>query len=59
MKTTRRGVLKAGAAGAAIATVGAPPVARAQAKPPRQVRMVPHGDLRVLDPIWTTANMSA
>ena len=59
MKTTRRDVLKAGAAGAAIATVGAPHVARAQAKPPRQVRMVPHGDLRVLDPIWTTANMSA
>ncbi len=59
MKKTRRAILKAGAAGAALATFGAPYVARAQTRPPRQARMVPHGDLRVLDPIWTTANMSA
>ncbi|MEP6971171.1 MAG: ABC transporter substrate-binding protein, partial [Betaproteobacteria bacterium] len=32
---------------------------RAQAKPPREARMVPHGDLNVLDPIWTTQNMAA
>jgi peptide/nickel transport system substrate-binding protein len=56
MDTNRRTVLKAGAAAAAM---GAPHVARAQTKPARQVRFVPHGDLRVLDPIWTTANMSA
>jgi peptide/nickel transport system substrate-binding protein len=59
MTKTRRSILKASVAGAALTTFAAPYVARAQARPPRQARMVPHGDLRVLDPIWTTANMSA
>lgn len=57
MTRSRRSILKAGAA--ALAVVGAPHVARAQQKPPRQARMVPHGDLNVLDPIWTTQNMAA
>ncbi|MEO8857162.1 MAG: ABC transporter substrate-binding protein [Burkholderiaceae bacterium] len=59
MTSTRRSVLGAGVAVAALATVGAPHIARAQAKPPRQARMVPHGDLNILDPIWTTQNMAA
>jgi len=59
MTSSRRSILKAGAAAAALTGIGAPHVARAQQKPPRQVRMVPHGDLNVLDPIWTTQNMAA
>jgi peptide/nickel transport system substrate-binding protein len=42
-----------------LAGVGVPLVSRAQARPPRQARMVPHGNLNVLDPIWTTQNMAA
>ncbi len=56
---SRRSVLTAGAAAAALAGVGLPLRARAQSKPAREVRMVPHGDLNVLDPIWTTQNMAA
>ena len=52
MTSSRRSILKAGAAAAALTGIGAPHVARAQQKPPRQVRMVPHGDLNVLDPNW-------
>jgi peptide/nickel transport system substrate-binding protein len=59
MTSSRRSVLTAGVAAAALTSVGVPHVARAQAKPPRQARMVPHGDLNVLDPIWTTQNMAA
>lgn len=59
MTSSRRSVLKAGAAAAALAGMGMPLVARSQARPPRQARMVPHGDLSVLDPIWTTQNMAA
>ncbi len=59
MKSSRRSVLTAGVAAAALAGVGVPHLTRAQQRPPRQARMVPHGDLRSLDPIWTTANMSA
>ena len=59
MTSSRRSILKAGATAAALTGIGAPHVARAQQKPPRQVRMVPHGDLNVLDPIWTTQNMAA
>jgi peptide/nickel transport system substrate-binding protein len=60
MKTTRRDILKAGVAATAFAGV-APTVrtARAQATNPREAHYVPHGDLRVLDPFWTTANMTA
>jgi peptide/nickel transport system substrate-binding protein len=58
MTSSRRSVLTAGVAAAALAGVGAH-VARAQQRPPRQVRMVPHGNLAILDPIWTTQNMAA
>ena len=59
MTRSRRSVLTAGAAAAALLGVGVPHLTRAQARPPRQARMVPHGDLNVLDPIWTTQNMAA
>ena len=59
MTSSRRSVLTAGAAAAALLGVGVPHLTRAQARPPRQARMVPHGDLNVLDPIWTTQNMAA
>lgn len=59
MTSSRRSVLTAGVAAAALASVGAPHVARAQQRPARQARMVPYGDLRSLDPIWTTANITA
>jgi peptide/nickel transport system substrate-binding protein len=59
MTSSRRSVLTAGVAAAALTSVGVPHVARAQAKPPRQARMVPQGDLNILDPIWTTQNMAA
>jgi peptide/nickel transport system substrate-binding protein len=58
MKTSRRKLLQ-GAAAIAAAGLAAPHITRAQAQGARQARFVPHGDLRVLDPIWTTANMSA
>ncbi len=59
MTHSRRSVLSAGVAAVAVAGVGTPLLTRAQARPPRQARMVPHGDLNVLDPIWTTQNMAA
>jgi peptide/nickel transport system substrate-binding protein len=59
MTHSRRSVLTAGVAAAAVAGVGTPLLVRAQAKPPRVARMVPHGDLNILDPIWTTQNMAA
>ncbi|MBC7706514.1 MAG: ABC transporter substrate-binding protein [Rhodoferax sp.] len=59
MTSSRRSVLTAGVAAAALVGVGVPHLTRAQARPPRQARMVPHGDLNVLDPIWTTQNMAA
>jgi peptide/nickel transport system substrate-binding protein len=59
MKTTRRTFLQTTAAAAALTS--APGLVRAQSGPPRQrtLRAVMHGDLRVFDPIWTTANISA
>ena len=38
-----------------------PGLLRAQAAPPaaRTIRAVMHGDLRVFDPIWTTANITS
>ena len=59
MSSSRRSVLTAGVAAATLAGVGVPTFTRAQARPPRQARMVPHGNLNALDPIWTTANMAA
>ena len=57
--TTRRNVLKGGLAAAAL--TGAPSIIRTQAQPAaaRTVKAVMHADLRVLDPIWTTANITA
>ncbi len=57
--TTRRGVLGGGAA--ALGLVGAPGLLTAQTAPAasRTIRAVMHSDLRVLDPIWTTANITA
>ncbi|HVL71057.1 MAG TPA: ABC transporter substrate-binding protein [Beijerinckiaceae bacterium] len=59
MKTTRRTFLQTTAAAAALTST--PGLLRAQSGPPRQrtLRAVMHGDLRVFDPIWTTANISA
>lgn len=59
LKITRRGALQGGIAVAA--TVGAPSIVKAQAKPSaaRTVRAVFHGDIPTYDPIWTTANMTA
>ena len=57
--TSRRRFLQAGLA--ATAAVAAPGRLTAQSAPPaaKTIRAVMHGDLTVLDPIWTTANMSA
>lgn len=59
MRTTRRDVLKAGVTG--LAAAAAPSIGRAQTAPPlaRTVRAVLHADLRVFDPIWTTANITS
>ena len=56
MTTTRRRVLAGG-----LAFAAAPAIIEAQAQPSaaRTVKAVMHADLRVLDPIWTTANISA
>lgn len=61
MKTSRRSVIKGGLAAAAAAGIGAPGIVRAQGAPSaaRTIKAVMHGDLRVFDPIWTTANISA
>ena len=57
MKTTRRRVLQGSAAAASLATFGIR--TRRSYGQSGVVRFVPHGDVRSLDPIWTTANMSA
>jgi hypothetical protein len=57
MKTTRRRVLQGGAAAASLATFNIR--TRRSFGQSGVVRFVPHGDVRSLDPIWTTANMSA
>jgi peptide/nickel transport system substrate-binding protein len=58
--TTRRDVLKGGAAAAAL-SLGAPGLAQAQTAPARArtLRAVMHADLASIDPIWTTANMAS
>src|SRR5947209_15509550 len=57
--TTRRSVLPGGLAAAALTS--APVIIKTQAQPSkaRMLRAVMHADLRVLDPIWTTANITA
>ncbi|MBN9064764.1 MAG: ABC transporter substrate-binding protein [Rhizobiales bacterium] len=59
MSTTRRTFTKGAMAVAAAAA--APAIGRAQGAPPaaRTIRAVMHGDLRVFDPIWTTANITS
>src|SRR5579862_5024886 len=59
MSATRRSVLKTGIAAGAVAAA-MPRRARAQAGPPanKTLRAVMQADLRVFDPIWTTANIT-
>ena len=59
MTATRRTLLKTGLAAGAVAAA-VPLRARAQAAPPasKTLRVVLQGDLRVFDPIWTTANIT-
>ncbi|MBV9784626.1 MAG: ABC transporter substrate-binding protein [Acidisphaera sp.] len=57
MKTSRRSIVRAGLAAGAMA--GLPRIARAQpATSARTLRAVMQADLRVFDPIWTTANIT-
>jgi peptide/nickel transport system substrate-binding protein len=58
MTTSRRTFVKGSVATAA--TVSAPGLLRAQTTPTagRTLRAVLHGDLKIFDPIWTTANMT-
>ena len=60
MNATRRSVLKTGLAAGAVAAA-VPRRARGQAAPPanKTLRAVMQADLRVFDPIWTTANITA
>ena len=59
MKPTRRRFVQGGLAAGALTAV--PARLRAQQAPPaaRTIRAVLHGDLRVFDPVWTTANMTS
>ena len=56
--TTRRRFIQGTAASAALAST--PGLLKAQTAPPaaKTIKAVLHGDLRVFDPIWTTANMT-
>lgn len=58
MGATRRDVLKTGFVGGVL--ISAPSLAFPQSAPPvsRTIRAVMHADLRVLDPHWTTANIT-
>src|SRR5581483_8737657 len=57
MRTTRRRFVQGALATTALSTV--PRIARAQPAAARTIRAVMQGDLRSLDPIWTTANITA
>lgn len=57
IRTTRRDILLGGVTAAALSTLPLGRRARGQGK--KILKVVPHADLRVLDPIWTTANVSA
>ena len=57
--STRRNILKGGFAAAALTSAPSIIKSKAQPAPARTVKAVMHADLRVLDPIWTTANISA
>ena len=58
MTTTRRDVLAGGLAAASLAALHLG-TARAAPAEARTLRAVMHSDLRVLDPIWTTANITS
>ena len=55
METTRRSVLAGGLATAAITSAHFIIKTQAQPSAARTIKAVMHADLRVLDPIWTTA----
>ena len=59
MQPNRRRFVQGGLAAGAFPAV--PARLRAQQAPPaaRTIRAVLHGDLRVFDPVWTTANMTS
>src|SRR6185369_6216684 len=57
MRTTRRRFVQGTLATTALS--GIPRIGRAQPSRARTVRAVMQGDLRSLDPIWTTANITA
>jgi peptide/nickel transport system substrate-binding protein len=60
MRTTRRTLIQGGVTTASLLTFGMGTGRRARAQAGQKVlRVVPHADLRVLDPIWTTANVTA
>src|SRR5207244_6601217 len=58
MTTSRRTFVKGSVATAAA--ISAPSLLKAQSAPTKAqtVRAVLHGDLKIFDPIWTTANMT-
>lgn len=59
-KLTRRGVLKTGAAaGAAIAMPALGGVRRAAAADLPTLKVIPEVDLKILDPVWTTATVTS
>src|SRR5256885_17245415 len=57
MRTTRRNFVQGTLAATALS--GIPRLAGAQPSRARTIRAVMQGDLRSLDPIWTTANITA
>src|SRR6478752_6223073 len=57
MRTTRRRFVQGTLATTALS--GIPGIARAEPARNRTIRAVMQGDLRSLDPIWTTANITA
>src|SRR5882724_3349367 len=56
---TRRRFLKSVAAGGTIAALGGRAPALAQSAAARVMKFVPQANLTVLDPIWTTAAVTA
>ena len=57
MRTTRRRFVKGALAATALTAV--PRLSRAEPSRARTIRAVMQGDLRSLDPVWTTANITA
>ncbi len=58
MRSTRRRLIQGTVAGASLAALGLRPQ-RTWAQSANVVRFVPYGALQVLDPIWTTAKVTA